>query len=222
VATGLSSPALAQEKAGSRMQEYLCALAGKCADEPAEEVPTIPAPDTKVFDMRPKAAKAAPATAPAVRSPAVPRVVAAAASARAPAPSTRGAARVAVAKASPAARRMVRPEEARVDLRLSFELNSATLTAAAREDAKEFAKALLLPELATKRFRIEGHTDSRGSRPLNIDLSERRARAVVEYLGSLGIPAERLEVRGFGPDRPLKGRSAAADENRRVEAVLIS
>jgi outer membrane protein OmpA-like peptidoglycan-associated protein len=72
------------------------------------------------------------------------------------------------------------------------------------------------------KFLIEGHTDSQGSRAYNIDLSQRRAQAVAEYLASLGVSSDRLEVRGYGFDRPLNGRSAAAEENRRVEAVLTS
>ena len=69
---------------------------------------------------------------------------------------------------------------------------------------------------------IEGHTDSIGGRDYNLDLSRRRAQAVVEYLTSLGVDASRLQVRGYGFDRPLDGRSAASVENRRVEAVLAT
>ena len=53
-------------------------------------------------------------------------------------------------------------------------------------------------------------------------LSQRRAQAVADYLVSQGIAANRLEVRGYGFDRPLPGKNAAAPENRRVEAARIS
>ena len=66
---------------------------------------------------------------------------------------------------------------------------------------------------------IEGHTDAQGNREFNVELSKRRAQAVADYLTELGVPADRLEVKGFGPDRP---RSNAASDNRRVEAVLTS
>jgi OmpA-OmpF porin, OOP family len=108
-----------------------------------------------------------------------------------------------------------------MDLRVSFLLNSAVLTAQAREEAKVFAKALQLPELAGKRFRIEGHTDSSGSRALNMDLSKRRAQAVADYLASLGVQNDRFDVRGYGPDRPLPGHSPSSPDNRRVEAQLL-
>ena len=108
-----------------------------------------------------------------------------------------------------------------MDLRLSFLLGSAELTNQAREEAKVFAQAMLRPELANKRFLIEGHTDSSGSRALNLDLSKRRAAAVVDYLSGLGIGRDRLDARGYGPDRPLPGRRPSSPDNRRVEAKLL-
>jgi outer membrane protein OmpA-like peptidoglycan-associated protein len=78
------------------------------------------------------------------------------------------------------------------------------------------------PALASRKFIIEGHTDAQGDRQLNLDLSRRRAEAVADYLSSLGVERDRLEVRGYGPDRPLPGRSPKDEANRRVEAVLVS
>lgn len=108
-----------------------------------------------------------------------------------------------------------------MDLRLSFMLGSAELTNQAREEAKVFASALLRPELADKRFLIEGHTDSSGSRALNLDLSRRRAAAVADYLSTLGVKGDRLDIRGYGPDRAIPGRRASSPANRRVEAKLL-
>lgn len=110
--------------------------------------------------------------------------------------------------------------EHRADLRLSFELGSADLTPQAREEAKVFAESLQRPELAGKRFLIEGHTDSSGGRSYNLLLSQRRAAAVADYIASLGVERDRLRTRGFGYDRPLPGHSTDSPENRRVEAVL--
>jgi outer membrane protein OmpA-like peptidoglycan-associated protein len=109
----------------------------------------------------------------------------------------------------------------RVDLRVSFELGSAELTPQAREEVRVFAQALLVPDLAARRFRIEGHTDSSGSRAANIELSKRRAQAVADLVSSLGVQPARLEVRGYGPDRPLPGHAASSPDNRRVEARLL-
>lgn len=109
----------------------------------------------------------------------------------------------------------------RADLRLSFASGSATLTRSAIAEARKIATALKSPVLARKRFRIEGHTDSVGSRAYNLRLSQRRADAVVNYLASQGVSRRRLDAKGYGFDRPISGRPASAPQNRRVEAVAI-
>jgi outer membrane protein OmpA-like peptidoglycan-associated protein len=76
---------------------------------------------------------------------------------------------------------------------------------------------------AQLRIRVEGHTDNLGGDAYNVDLSFRRARAVVEYLASRGVPRERLEYRGYGAAHPVapndtpQGRSL----NRRVEFTIL-
>jgi len=73
------------------------------------------------------------------------------------------------------------------------------------------------------RVRIEGHTDSRGSRKTNTKLSAARANAVRDYLIAHGIEADRLDAMGFGPDQPIDTNKTAAgrERNRRVEFVLL-
>ena len=72
-------------------------------------------------------------------------------------------------------------------------------------------------------FEVRGHTDSAGDRAFNIRLSEERAAAVAEYLAARGIPRDRLDPVGFGPDEPVAsndtrdGRAA----NRRIEFKMI-
>ncbi|HJL15427.1 MAG TPA: OmpA family protein [Sandaracinaceae bacterium LLY-WYZ-13_1] len=67
---------------------------------------------------------------------------------------------------------------------------------------------------------VEGHTDARGDRAHNVELSQARAQAVVDFLADRGVDRGRLEARGFGPDRPVVEGASSADEhaqNRRVE-----
>ncbi|QTD39203.1 OmpA family protein [Polaribacter batillariae] len=67
-------------------------------------------------------------------------------------------------------------------------------------------------------FVIEGHTDSSGSAPLNLRLSEKRAIAVRDYLVKQGISTTRLEAIGYGEGEPIatnKTRAGRA-QNRRV------
>lgn len=89
----------------------------------------------------------------------------------------------------------------RAQLRLTFVTGSAQLTEAGLRETAKFMSALSAPSLAGKKFRIEGHTDANGSREANIDLSKRRAQAVVEYLAANGLDPSRFTVVGYGPDR---------------------
>jgi outer membrane protein OmpA-like peptidoglycan-associated protein len=70
---------------------------------------------------------------------------------------------------------------------------------------------------------IEGHTDNVGARAYNLDLSNRRAKAVLEYLVSKGIDRKRLQSQGFGLERPIASNKTALGraKNRRVEFRLI-
>jgi len=73
-----------------------------------------------------------------------------------------------------------------------------------------------------ERIEIGGHTDSTGTRELNMRLSRERARAVRQYLIARGIPPARLSARGFGPDSPVadNGSEEGRTKNRRVEFLV--
>jgi outer membrane protein OmpA-like peptidoglycan-associated protein len=105
------------------------------------------------------------------------------------------------------------------DLVVNFEYNSSTLTKAAKANLDEFAKALKDPRLGSSAFVVEGHTDGKGSEEFNLDLSSRRANAVVEYLKHQGVDTARLEAKGYGKLKPIAG-DPLASTNRRVETRL--
>jgi OmpA-OmpF porin, OOP family len=107
------------------------------------------------------------------------------------------------------------------DLKLTFMPNSAVLTDPAKSRLAKYASVLQSPRLATRRLRIEGHTDASGSAKANLDLSRRRAQAVADYLASTGVQRTRIDVAGFGSSKPLPGVAPTAPENRRVMAVLL-
>jgi OmpA-OmpF porin, OOP family len=106
-----------------------------------------------------------------------------------------------------------------IDLVVTFDLNSDRLTPDARRNLDEFAKALSDPRLARFTFEVEGHTDARGSDDHNMDLSRRRAAAVVAHLDSRGIDTSRIAPRAFGPSRP-RTADPFDPSNRRVEARI--
>jgi outer membrane protein OmpA-like peptidoglycan-associated protein len=73
------------------------------------------------------------------------------------------------------------------------------------------------------RVLVEGHTDDTGNAAYNVDLSHRRARAVVEYLAARGVPRARLDFNGYGASRPLAPNDSPEGRalNRRVEFLLL-
>lgn len=104
----------------------------------------------------------------------------------------------------------------RADIKMSFLVNSASLTAQARATLDRFAAALVRVG-SYRPFVVEGHTDRSGSRDANLTLSQARAAAVVDYLAGRGVDRKRLTAQGYGPDRPLPGRTPDDPANRRVE-----
>lgn len=104
----------------------------------------------------------------------------------------------------------------RADIKMSFLVNSASLTAQARATLDRFAAALVRVG-SYRPFVVEGHTDRSGSRDANLSLSQARAAAVVDYLVGRGVDRNRLTAQGHGPDRPLPGRTPDDPANRRVE-----
>ncbi|MDQ3035484.1 MAG: OmpA family protein [Myxococcota bacterium] len=106
--------------------------------------------------------------------------------------------------------------------RIYFEFDTDTIRPVSMPLLDQVAAVMqqLSPDL---RVRIEGHTDEHGNPQYNLDLSFRRARAVLEYLAGRGVPRERLEFRGYGsqhgvaPNDSPEGRAL----NRRVEFTII-
>ena len=218
----IATPALAGQAPAARtptVEGYLCTFAGKCDGATPDRV-TRDAPDTRGFRLaRPgEGSEASSATpAPVARTQRRPArgAVAERSGRSGRSVGTRAYAAAAAPTANPGSGR-------RADLMIGFELNSDRLTPQGEAAAQVFAKSLLMPELQGHRFRIEGHTDERGGRGINVPLSVRRAQRVADYLIARGVSPARLETRGFGSSQPLPGRSAASPANRRVEAELIS
>ncbi|PIE91160.1 MAG: cell envelope biogenesis protein OmpA [Acidobacteria bacterium] len=113
-------------------------------------------------------------------------------------------------------------------LPLNWDLNSAELTLTAKSIIDDF----LLPVLTENEgvmVEISSHTDSRNSKAYNQDLSERRARAVVDYLISKGINGSRLVSKGYGESKLINRCADGVPcterehlQNRRTEFRIIS
>lgn len=102
-----------------------------------------------------------------------------------------------------------------------FDFDKADLRPAAGAELDSLV--IFLKKYPKTELGIAGHTDDVGSDEYNLDLSERRAKAVFEYLISKGIPAARLGSKGFGESRPVADNTTeeGRQKNRRVECVLL-
>jgi outer membrane protein OmpA-like peptidoglycan-associated protein len=111
----------------------------------------------------------------------------------------------------------------KASLLITFETNSAQLTASARRSLDTVAQALSSDKLARFRFGIEGYADPRGGSEANLRLSQERAESVRNYLVlAKGIDIGRLEAVGKGDSELLNKDNPVAAENRRVVIVNLS
>lgn len=115
-------------------------------------------------------------------------------------------------------------DDASIDLSetVLFATGEATIEAVSLPMLDQVAQVMIANPQILK-VRVEGHTDNRGNRATNLDLSKRRAAAVVTYLVEQGVPAERLSSEGYGQTKPIatnetdEGRA----KNRRVVMTIL-
>lgn len=107
-----------------------------------------------------------------------------------------------------------------INLYISFDFNSDKLGTDAQIVLRNLGQALKDPRLAKFRFTIAGHTDAVGDAAYNQTLSERRAKAVQDYLVfQYGIDVQRLKSVGYGKTRLLDASKPTDGVNRRVQIV---
>lgn len=115
------------------------------------------------------------------------------------------------------------PKRASASLLITFETNSAALTASAKRALDTVGGALASDKLSSFRFGIEGYADPRGVSARNLKLSQMRAESVRDYLVSAHkIDRSRLEPIGKGDTEVLNKSDLSAAENRRVTLVNLS
>lgn len=102
-----------------------------------------------------------------------------------------------------------------------FDFDSFTLTDAARASLDKSAQ--LMQKKAGDKVRLEGNCDERGSDEYNLALGEKRAKAALNYLLTLGVPQDRLSVISYGKEKPADpGHDEAAwAKNRRVDFTIV-
>ena len=104
--------------------------------------------------------------------------------------------------------------------RVFFATNKSVLTTASRDTLRK--QAAYMRKNSDLTFAIEGHADERGTREYNLALGERRANAVREYLTSMGIAEDRVNIVSYGKERPdVEGSyDDAWTKNRRSVTTL--
>lgn len=104
---------------------------------------------------------------------------------------------------------------------IQFDFDKATL----RPESFPILDDIVITMLNNPEIKIEisGHTCNIGTAKYNQSLSERRAKAVVDYLIKKDVEAERLSYKGFGLSQPLNDNKTKADRalNRRVEVKVM-
>jgi outer membrane protein OmpA-like peptidoglycan-associated protein len=101
-----------------------------------------------------------------------------------------------------------------------FATNKAELLPAAQAKLAQVADALKNQD--DHAMVVEGHTDSQGTETSNLDLGQRRAQSVRDYLVSRGVSADKISASGVGQGRPIADNKTVEGraQNRRVEIVV--
>jgi outer membrane protein OmpA-like peptidoglycan-associated protein len=106
-----------------------------------------------------------------------------------------------------------------INEKIQFDFNKATIRPESDDLMNEIIK-VIKENQHIKKIAIEGHTSSEGSDKYNLKLSDKRAKAVMEYLVSKGsLPKEMFSAKGFGESKPIADESSeeGKEKNRRVE-----
>jgi outer membrane protein OmpA-like peptidoglycan-associated protein len=101
-----------------------------------------------------------------------------------------------------------------------FDVGRANLRSESNAELDRLVK--LMNDVPKLKIEISGHTDNTGSASLNEKLSQDRAEAVMKYLASKGIKADRMTAVGYGSSRPVASNNTAEgrQENRRTEMEI--
>jgi outer membrane protein OmpA-like peptidoglycan-associated protein len=101
-----------------------------------------------------------------------------------------------------------------------FASNKWDLLPGAQEKLNAVAEALKNQE--DHKMVVEGHTDSQGTEASNLELGQKRAQAVRDYLVSRGVKAATISATGIGQGRPIADNKSPEGRanNRRVEVIV--
>ena len=104
---------------------------------------------------------------------------------------------------------------------VTFATDSSAVSPTFRATLDQIAQSLR--DYPNSLIDVYGHTDSTGSDQYNQSLSERRAKAVSDYLTSRGVSASRVRWQGFGETQSIASNDTidGRSRNRRVEIKIV-
>jgi outer membrane protein OmpA-like peptidoglycan-associated protein len=114
----------------------------------------------------------------------------------------------------------VAKDKPNIDLEITFDYNSADISAKSLPSVQALGRALTSPDLKGSTFVVAGHTDAAGGEAYNQGLSERRADAIKRYLvEKYNIAASDLVTVGYGRSKLKDPSQPMSEANRRVQVV---
>ena len=104
---------------------------------------------------------------------------------------------------------------------VTFAVDSSSISPSFQRTLDEIANSMV--KYPSSLIDVYGHTDSTGSDTYNQALSERRAKAVADYLAMRGVSNARIRWQGFGESQPVASNDTAEgrSRNRRVEIKIV-
>lgn len=118
---------------------------------------------------------------------------------------------------------LTQPAVATKMVQVNYDFNSATLRPIEKLKLKnEYGSIVAMNR--NSRFRIIGHTDNVGTREYNVELSRRRARAIVDFfIETYGLSRNQFVYDGKGPDQPVASNDTEEGRalNRRAECSIL-
>jgi outer membrane protein OmpA-like peptidoglycan-associated protein len=107
-----------------------------------------------------------------------------------------------------------------IDLEITFDYNSADISAKSLAAVQTLGRALTNPDLKGSTFVVAGHTDAAGGETYNQELSEKRADSIKKYLiDNYHISSADLVTVGYGKSKLKDPNQPMAEANRRVQVV---
>lgn len=108
------------------------------------------------------------------------------------------------------------------DSGILFDIDSYKLRGESKNNLSDLAK--VLQKYSDTNILIEGHTDNTGTTEYNQGLSDKRAKAVSDYLKTLGVSGSRIAANGYGETQPVASNTdeAGRQQNRRVDVGIMA